>query len=153
MDVGCYPELEDADGEPFYVARLVGTELAHRDLDKLIRDIEIVAEARFEAEQPPATMSSYYYDDLTRGTVGFEEVRRELRGDALTRIEATFRENGGQVEDAVIDEELVFDYPRKAIDDMLYELYRSGDVSYRDGQYIHHGHDRGGLFSWVKPWG
>ena len=115
----------------------------------LIRDIEIVAEARFEAEQPQVTMSSYCYDDLTHGAVDFEEARRELRGDPLTRIEATFRQNGGQVEDAVIDEELVVDYPRTAIDEMLYELYRSGDVSYRDGQYIHHGHDHGGWFSWL----
>lgn len=152
--VACYPELKDADGEPLYVARVLGEDLANRDVDRLVRDVETVAGALFAGERIPATMSSYYWEDVSRGTVDLQEVRRELRGDVLTRIEATFRANGGEVDDVVFDEQLVEDYPEQAIGEMLEVLHRSSDVSHRDGTYIYHGmRTSGGRLSRVLPWG
>lgn len=84
-------------------------------------------------------MSSYYWDDVTRGTVDLQEVRRELCSDVLTRIETAFRKNGAKVDDAVFDEHLVEDYPERAIGEMLKALHRSSDVSHRVRTYIYHG--------------
>lgn len=153
VGVACYPELEDADGDPIYHARVFGRDLGHRNPGCLIRDIERVIEALFHAEKPPATMSEYYWDDVKRGTVDIEQTKRELRGDVLTRIRATFRANGGEFSDTVVDEELADDYPREAIDATMETLYESSDVSHRDGKYIHHGQSRGGALPWPLPLG
>ena len=136
--VGCYPELVDADGESLYIARIKGMELAHRDVDKLIRDLETVLDAKMRGEQPPATVSEHYFDAVKRGTVSLEEVVRELRGDVLTRIQATLVDNGGEVDRSVVDEELALEYPKRAIDEMLDVLHKRSDLSYQDGRYIYH---------------
>lgn len=151
VSVACYPELEDTDGDAIYAARVLGIDLGHRDVDALIRDIETVATARFQGESVPATMSEYYWDAASRGTVDLDDVQRELRGDVVTAVDATFAENGGAIDEATVEEQLAQEYPAQAIEATLRKLYEDGDVSYRDGRYIHHGHDRSGLFSRIIP--
>jgi hypothetical protein len=140
VSVACYPQLEDADGRPLYHARIYGVDLGHRNLNQLLEDIETVADAYFDGDDPPATMSQYYWDDVLRGTVDLDATTRELRGDVLTRIRASFRANGGELSDTAVDEELIQEYPRNAIDGALRMLYEDGEISYGDGRYIHHGH-------------
>lgn len=145
VSVACYPELEDADGDALHHARIFGVDLGHRDLDALLRDIEIVAEAYFEGDDPPATMSQYYWDDVLRGTVDLDESKRELWGDVLTRLKASFHANHGVLSSHAIDHELTQEYPRPAVDAALREMYKDSNVSYRDDQFIHHGYQSQGV--------
>lgn len=138
LSVECLPELTDADDEALYLVRVGTLDLAHRDVDELLRDVETVVEAKFDGEAVPATMSSYYWDDAKRGTVDLSEVRRELRGDVRTRIEATLREHGGRMDRQTLDEELSKAYPRPAVDGALASLQRASDLSHRRGDYVYH---------------
>ena len=139
VTVECPPELRDGDGEELYLARVGALDLAHRDVDELLRDIETILEAKFEGEPVPATMSAYYWDDAKRGTVDLDEVRRELRGDVRTRIEATLREHDGRIDRQTLDEELAEAYPKPAVDGALASLQRASDLSHRRGDYVYHG--------------
>lgn len=132
-------EIEDADGEPIYIARVDGHELAHRDRDALI-DIAIsVAEHRFETGETPATFAHYYYEEATEhGHVDIQFVADEFMGDIKTRIQATLRENGGELEVETMDKELTEEYSESAYRTALHWLRNHGDVDVRRGKYVLH---------------
>ena len=71
MSVQAMP-TRDADRKPFYVARAADHTLANRYSGNLFEDAKTVAAALDADETPSATMSEYYYEDITRGLVHYE---------------------------------------------------------------------------------
>lgn len=136
--LGLFPPIEDANGELLYVARVEDHELAHREIDALVADIETVISAEFAGEGVPVTESRYYWKDIEFGTVDLEEVRRELRGDVRSRMLATIKRKDG-VDYEVIDDQLVEKYPEAYVEHAKASELARGDISRQDGQYVYHG--------------
>ena len=132
-------ELEDADGEAIYVARVDGHELAHRERDVLVDIVLEVAEQRLEERETPATFAHYYFEEVTEhGRVDIDFVADEYQGDIKTRVVASLRENGGELEVESLDEQMTEKYAESAYRRALSWLRKHGDVDVRRGKYVLH---------------
>ena len=134
----------DADGEAIHVVTVDGYSLAHRDRDRLIdvatdaigyrihaptTDAEtptisdaIVASMDADPRHMPAIEHKFYQRAFEDGEVDFDAVRVELLSDIETRIEASIREAGGEIERDKVLDQLQRHYPEEAIEEALYFL-------------------------------
>ena len=133
--------LEDADGEQIYTVSVDGYSLAHRDSQQLVEaavdaidwrlggrpsdgEAPSVMDALVRAsEQGPAHRPciehEYYERAVGEGDVDFEAVRRSVLSDIETRIEASIREAGGEIDRETMLDELRAEYPPDAIEESL----------------------------------
>jgi hypothetical protein len=123
--------IEDADGDSIHVLSIDRERLAHRDLDQLLADAEIVLEARLERERVPATKSERYYEDMVDGFVDIREFERRIEGDCYTRIEANMKKNE-RLDENELRERLVYDsgfrYPKSVFVRKLRQRIENGDI-------------------------
>jgi len=131
--------LEDANGEPIYVARVDGHELAHRDKDVVVRVALKEVRACFEHGETEPSFAHYYYEEATEhGHVDIGFVADEYRGDIKTRIDATLRKHDGELEVKKLDKEMMEEYADAAYRKAIRELEGRGEIDVRLGKYVLH---------------
>jgi len=131
--------LEDADGEPIYVARVDGHEHAHRDKDVLVRVVLKDVRERLESGETHPSFTHYYYEEaVEHGHVDIDYVADEYRGDIKTRIDATLREHDGELEVAKLDKEMKSEYADAAYEQAIRALEGRGEIDVRRGKYVRH---------------
>jgi hypothetical protein len=133
--------IEDADGDPIYIARVDSYGLAHRDKGCLVEATLATAHRRLRESEFAPSFCHYYYEEVTeRGIVDMEQVDKQLRGDAETRIEASLANaDGNELEIETVDEELGEEYPESHYEQAINKLRERGTISRRQDKYVYHG--------------
>lgn len=114
---------EDANGEKYYLAEVDGRGVANRRLEPLVRDAKTLLQASLRGEDPPGTLSEYYFGELQEGRVDYDDLERSVRGDCLTRLKSNLRRNGeldlSKLRDRFVTD---FRYPPSVVDEKLRQL-------------------------------
>ena len=113
----------DADDATFYVASIGEHRLANRSVDRLIEDAQRVAPAIAEGDDPPPTVSEYYYKDCRKGLVDYHDTEQRVAGDCLTRIKSNVREQQ-ELEEAKLVNRCIqdFRYPPSLVREKIDQL-------------------------------
>jgi hypothetical protein len=127
----------DATGQRYYLAKIEGMLLAHRDLEELVVDARRVADAEREGKDVPATLSEYYADELVAGRVDYADLEGSVRGDCLTRLKSNFRRNG-EVDAETLWNRFIYDfrYPPDVVREKLDQLEGRDIRKTKDDTYV-----------------
>jgi len=132
-------ELEDAAGEPVYVARLRASHwLAHRDSDDLVDAVLRDANHRFTEDEWRQSVESVYWTKYaSEGIVEMEYVANAMRKEVRRRVMGNLRRQGGDYKESKLRENITEDYPASTYDEIKRDLLRNGRVGERaDGDVL-----------------
>jgi hypothetical protein len=129
-------KVEDADGEPVYIAAVNGHRTAHRRVDPLVEQIRRDARSLLRDGKPEkGSFARYYYTEgVKRGKVDIETVADELLGDVRTRFRANVQQTDADAPDIL--KKLRSEYPEHVVDRVVQDLKDRGRVSRREDRFI-----------------
>lgn len=127
----------DADGATFYVVSIGGHRLANRYVDQLVEDAQRVGPAIADGDDPPPTVSEYYYHDCLKGLVDYHDTEQRVAGDCLTRIKSNVREQQ-ELEEAKLINRCIqdFRYPPSLVREKIDQLEGRSIRRTKDGTLV-----------------
>ncbi len=129
-------QTTDADGQRLYLVEIDDIRLAHREQQKLKEDVLTVMRAIRTNDDPPATVSEWYAQDIQEGRVDLERSLDRARGDCKLRLEENLKRRG-ELDIQALYRRLVHDegfrYPPEIVVEKLDQLLDRDVRLHQDG--------------------